>query len=116
MNRFIARTATYATCAFGCVTLAWSAQAAEATEHLWFTDNQVSVYYAVDPVQHQLVLVTEPATGASGRSTRTVQTLRDGERVAVAQAGQGRNALAAVLTATRTGPQVSVNVQTALQP
>lgn len=110
---FVRTTVAIATGLAGTIVPLW-AHAAEASEHLWYADREVSAYYVLDAAAHQLVLLTEPAPGAPGTPTRVVKPLRDGERIDVALSGQGAQALTTALTVRRDGPQLHVAVRTTL--
>jgi hypothetical protein len=96
-----------------CLALAtFNAQAAKPVENLWFTDSHVSAFYAIDEVEHRVILITEPGPQVQGHPTRRVEQLSDGERFKISLDGTGRNALTATLTVTRHGKDMDVRITT----
>lgn len=88
------------------------AHAAEPIEKLWFTDSQVSAFYAIDAANHRVILISEPGSESAGHATKSVKQLADGEQLTIAHNGHGRNALSASLTVTRNGQDMAVRIAT----
>lgn len=109
------RTLAHSFAALSLALAATGAQAAQPAEQLWFADRQVSAFYALDPVNHQVILVTEPGPQGRGRPVRSVRTLAQGEQYSVALSGSGHNALTAVLTVRRGHRGMEAAVATAIQ-
>ncbi|MEZ5662604.1 MAG: hypothetical protein R3E94_03640 [Burkholderiaceae bacterium] len=89
-----------------------SAHAADPVQHLWFADSQTSAFYAIDEVNHQLILLTEAGPQGRQAPVRTVRPLAQGERVSLSLDGTGLNALTATLNVERQARGTAVHVDT----
>ncbi|MEZ5646090.1 MAG: hypothetical protein R3E99_13155 [Burkholderiaceae bacterium] len=92
--------------------VASSAHAVEPVQHLWFADSQTTAFYAIDEVNHQLIVLTEAGPRGSQAPVRTVRPLVQGERVSLSLDGTGLNALTATLNVERQARGTAVHVDT----
>ncbi len=115
MSKIIAHSIAVTCAALTVAFISSSAHATEPTQTLWFADRQVSAFYAIDNVDHRLIVVTEPGPQGVGQTIRTERSLADGDHVAIYQGGNGDSAVGATLNITRSGNDVNVQISTTLQ-
>ncbi|HPE60625.1 MAG TPA: hypothetical protein PLB10_09825 [Thiolinea sp.] len=86
------------------------------TEHLWFTDRQVSAFYTLDEANHQVVVTARPGPDARYDQdkpvARTATLLEDGGKFMTAMYGTGDNTQTTTLIVTRDGDQLEAFVST----